>query len=166
MAYDRNLRSLKGGTLTIKDGASASVEVDGDEGGVDFAIPRSARPVRHRGVLQGWAAQPEEPITGSIKLKYSTFYSDTGDSETVTPYEALTQSGEASGYTTVNAIDDGVYTVNLELLIANPKTGKKTEKITLGNVFCSNVNFSEGEESDELSFDFAAMTFTPSRVAA
>lgn len=167
MSFDTKPRSLKHGTLTIEDGAGspASVEVDGEEGGLSFAVPRSARIVRHRGVMQGWASQPEEPITGSIALKYSTFYSDTADSETVTPYEALTQEGAAAGYTTVNTIDDSVYTVNLPIEIANPITGKKKEKITLGNVHVSNVTFGEGDEVNDLSFDFEAASIEIERLA-
>ena len=164
MLFDMNPRSLKHGTVTITDLTPTSVVVDGEEGGVQFQIPRSARAVKHRGTIQGWASQPDEPISGSLSLGYGTFYSDTGDSETATPYEALTQSGEAAAYLTVNTIDDSVYSVDLVLEIANPITGKKKEKITLANVRVSNVNFAEGEESNELSFDFEAVSISIERL--
>lgn len=150
MAYDAKERNLKDGKITLKDNGANTVEAVLDNGGLKWTErPRQSKMVFDRGTKDHWRAGAEGVVDVAFEMSFTTLMSDTGASETETPYEALTQSGEASAWATKSGTD--AYAIDLEFEIANPASGGKKETVTFSQFVVDEISVSEGEDGDTLS---------------
>jgi hypothetical protein len=165
-AYDAKERNLKDGKITIKDNASETCELVLDNGGLKFTErPREHKMVNDRGTKDHWRDGAESPVDVSFEMSYSTLMSDTGASETVTPHEALTNSGAANGVWATKSGTD-TWALDLEFEVANPVSGGKKEVITFSQFVVDSIDLAEGDDGDTLSVSGRAKSFSVAREAA
>lgn len=79
MAYGTSLaRTIKNGTLTLKNSAAASVTVTFMDGGLRGGIKAvDAQPIRHRGTIQHYILGDDMELEGSLTLNLVEIYGTT-----------------------------------------------------------------------------------------
>ena len=160
-------RNLRDGQLVIKDGGQSpqSVTVALDDGDLEWVETRTPVGVKDRGTLSHLRNGDQVPVFGRFTARFREFVT-TGSGGDVSPYEALTQSGEASDWESTNADGGGVYTVELELTIANPQSGGSAERVTFSKVALERITFRQGDPYDALAVRFQDFEVTPTIVKA
>jgi len=166
MAYDPVQRNLKDGTLVISDDDSNSVTVINDNGGLSYTENATAIRRTDRGAAAGFREPPAQFVEVEFSMEYSTMISDTGASETPTPYEALKQKGNAAAWVSTRLASDDSYCVDLAFTVANPVSGGKNELHTFTDFHADEVEFAEGEEANTLRVRGTAMSVAVTRPAA
>jgi len=165
MADTKVTKNLRDGVLTVTDGASASVVVYLDEGDLSFTRTSEFVQVLDRGALSHTRKGNEVPVPVSFSVKFVGFQQDVGGA--ISLYEALTQTGGASGWTSDsedgqgNAFD-GVYSVILTFVINDGKASAAAQDTLAFAMFhTESIDFSEGDDYDTLSVSGFAFETTP-----
>lgn len=125
---------LKHATITLEDGNSHSTECKIGSGNITFDPKRNIIYDLDKGLLDTTREGDEVPMDVSLDIKWEYIESDGG--EPVTPYEAITQTGAASAWTSSDTADPcGPYAVNIIITYAPPCSAltNMNEVITLGN---------------------------------
>lgn len=159
-------KNLRDGVITIYDGTSYTpneLEVIIEEGNLTFKEEKTVVEVKDRGALSHLRPGEEISVKGSFSIKFRQFLQQEGATDP-SVYEALTKTGGASAWVSTNTDGGGVYTVGIRFEIATPTSGEKAEKITFDPVFIPGIDFKEGDESNELSFEFTAFQTKPTKV--
>lgn len=144
MATARNLRD---GIIKIADaggtGGANVVTVDLEDGDLAWTEHYPATFISDRGVLDHARQANETPL----EISFSMIFQSLSKHAATTPYDALTQTGGASGW--VSDLS-GVYAVIVEFTVDDP-TGGADEVITFTEVVPEEVSFQEGDPYDRLS---------------
>ncbi len=143
-------KNIRDGVLKIQDGDSNEIEVKLVDSGLSFTTHDNKVHVLDRGVLDHMRPGDEQAVDVNLNLKFTQFISH-DDGEDVTPYEAITNTGNAADWVSTN--DDGgdVYTVTLEFTISNPDSTKQDEVITFAKcAFETPADFGEGADYSTL----------------
>lgn len=127
---------LRDATFKIQDGTSGtpnSITVKIGEGSITWSEGRNVEYSLNRGRLDEVREGDEMPMDVSFEFIWSRLYSD-GESDPVTPYEALTQTGEAAEAWVSSDTDDcRPYAVTLIVEIDQACGANKKETITFPN---------------------------------
>lgn len=155
------VRDLKDGTIKVADnggtGGANVITVDVEEGNLEWTESEPVNFISDRGTLDHARSAAEEPVEGSFSVMFQTF--QTEDAPTL--YEALTQTGDATGWTSAFASTDA-YGVVIEFSISDPAGAGNSETVTFDPVAVEERSFSEGSPSNELSFSFRGLFTAPS----
>jgi hypothetical protein len=149
-------RNLRDGELKIKDGGSEEITVALDEGDLTISETQNLINVLDRGTLDHRRQGDEAPVAVSVTLKFVEYIGGSG--QPATPYEALKQIGNASGW--VSTSNSDVYAVDLEFTIDDPDGGDD-EKISLNDFAFESIEFAEGDEYNTLTVDGTAFVTGP-----
>ena len=154
------VKNLRDGTLKIADaggtGGGNSVTVDVEEGDFSYTErPTPAHIILDRGVLDHARLAAEEPVDWSFTMKYQSHTLHVSPS----PYDALTQTGGSSGWTSDEPNSD-VYAVILELTMTDP-AGGSAEVLTFARCIVEEIQFSEGDTHNVLSASGRAVITAP-----
>lgn len=151
MALTYNLRD---GVLVIKDnaGTAATLAVSLMDGTLKFSVKRDVKIIRARGLLDHLRLGDEQIMPVSFDFKYTELLG-----AAVTPYEFLTGTGGASGYTytaetgaNYDLVDAGdVKVVQLFFTVSHLPSG--SEIIELPNFVYEDISFSEGDDFNLIS---------------
>lgn len=156
MGVTRNLRD--GQLIIADDGGTAGMDkvtVDLEEGDLSYTERKPVTIVTDRGVLDHARLAPEEPVELSFTMKFQSF----SVHDTITPYDALTQTGGASAWGSDEPNSD-VYAVILEFTIDDPANG--TDEVLTFARFCpEEIVFTEGEEYNTLRCSGRAVITAP-----
>lgn len=152
-------RNLRHATIVLTDGTPVTpktITLFGEAGDLTWTTQLAdTKIVRDRGEI--WHAAPGDavPITGRFTIQFTEFIKQAADTD-VTAYEFLTRTGGAAAYVKKNSgIDD--WNIEVKVTIANAQMVPATDKdeiITFGKFIPQNVEFSEGDDANTLSFDF------------
>jgi hypothetical protein len=165
--YDTISRNLSDGQLTIKDGSTPTIEVvvAVEEGDLNIVIHRDRKVIMNRGTLD----QVREGVDVPVDISWSMIFTEflTSGTTTLTPYEILTQLGNAAAggdNSTAGTRADSAeaYCVDLSFLITNPDSAGTNETILLSDFFMEEINFQEGDDYSTLSVSGRAMITEPS----
>lgn len=152
------VRSLRDATIKIADasgtGGANVITVDLEDGGISYTEKTPVNIIKDRGVLDHARLAEEEPVEGQITMKFQSFSTHAS----TTPYDAVTGTGGASGWTSDESTD--VYAVIIEVTIVDP-AGGASETITFERVCVEDKEFTEGDPYDTLSFSFRAVQTAP-----
>jgi hypothetical protein len=159
-------KNLRDASVVIKDGSSPpnKVILACEEGDLSFSVQDAVRRIMDRGALAHLRAGDEQPIEGSMTLKFREFYDQAA---AVTPYAAIQKVDQAAAWLTTLASASGgdeVYCVDMDITINDAITANDNEMITLTKLHAENIEFSEGDEYDTLRFTFVAWITTPTVV--
>jgi len=147
----QTVRTIKNGTLKIKD-ASSEITCTFMDGGLSGQMKnRSIDIIRHRGAIQQFIEVDDEPLELSFSMHLQEFYGDastTGESATLaflTPFEAAFGSNNdvhtiTSTETTLTGEPD---VLTLELTINDP-AGNGTEVLTFAKCIFPTIQMEEG----------------------
>ncbi len=149
------VRNLRDGVIKIQvadDGTSSAgeVEVTLEEGNLSWAERRPVAMISDRGTLDHARRTPQDELVEvSFTMMFQTFQDP--NSASVTPYEALTQSGAAAAWVSQNFAQSDAYSVNLEFTIDDPEGGTD-EEINFDYFHPTTpAEFTEGEEFSTLT---------------
>ncbi len=155
------VRSLKDAVLTITDGASASIIVTLDNGDLSWTESQPINVISDRGVLDHARKANEVPVTVSFSAQFAGSVAGNSDSATVSLYEMLTKTGDASGYTSDEPNSD-TWAMVLGFAITDPDTGTAAnETITFPRWHCEELTITEGDPSDTIAASGQAMVTAP-----
>lgn len=136
------IKSLRDGTLTILDGTGTpnETEIVVAEGDLSIKETHNVVPILNRGALHEIKVGDEAPVEVSFSMKFHGFQvADSG----VNPYEALTHTGGASGYTSTRATTQVVCN-DLRFELAGVG-GTTEETVTLSDFYVQDIEFTEGD---------------------
>ena len=159
------VKKFQDAVLKIADGGGTGgsnvITMALSAGGLRYTTSTPKTVHKDRGSLSSGHARnaEEEPMEWSIEAEFRGYESTAGTAAEITPYEALTQTGEASGWVSDEPNSD-VYGVILELTITDPGDST-TEVVTIERAFTETEDFAEAEEGDTLSFSGRAMVVRP-----
>lgn len=145
MAYSTATRSLRDGSLTLKDGSAtpktvSSVCMDGD---LTWTIKQNHTPDECRGVNVGWRKGKKEPCEFSFTLKAAQLAQKTiASGDPACAYELLTN--RASYFTTTSSGSGGVFTIDMVFTIASPE-GTSDETVTFEDCVLDTIVYAEGD---------------------
>ena len=150
-------RSLKDGTITLLDGAAtpASVTVDVEDGDLSWTERTPVDIVVDRGVLAHARASNEQPV----EIAFSMIFQSLSTHATLTPYDALKNSGGASAWTSDEPNSDA-WAVTLQFVIGDP-AGGASETITFARFCPEEIVFQEGTPYDTLRVSGRAVITAP-----
>jgi hypothetical protein len=160
--YDKIVRNLTDGALTIRDGTASpnTVTVDIDEGDVAITVHKERRIITHRGTIHHIRPGNQVPVDVAFTMQFSEFETAT----TCTPFEILTKTNNASAYlgTRSNGVVDGAedYTTLLLFSITDPGGGA-AEVITIDHFAVEEISFNEGEDYSTLAVSGRALITIP-----
>lgn len=121
-------KSLQNTVLSIKDGASASIDVKNGDGTISWTEKHPMKYVKNRDRLDTVRVGPQEPMEINFSAIYEFLTGDTADPANV--YEALTRTGRASAWVSTDSDTCAPYCVNLVLVYTPPCSSVKSERIT------------------------------------
>lgn len=149
-----NTRNLRDGVITLYDKAQANnCVVALDEGDLAWSQTQNVIEVLDRGVLDHIRKGDESAMDLSFTLKYQNLQADG-----VTPYEAITQTSGASGWTSTRAED--VYCISLSFAVLN--TSDVTEEtVSFRDVYYTDISFAEGDEFSTLAITGRSFRTSP-----
>lgn len=154
-------RSLKDGTIKVADssgtGGANVMTVDVEEGDLQFTERHPANFILDRGVLDHARKANEEPVELSFSVRFQTFLTE----DAPTLYEALTQTGDASGWTSAFSSTD-LYGVQIEFAIADPAGAGNNETLTFDKFAPEEISFQEGDPHNTLQVSGRALITAPS----
>lgn len=157
------VKNLRDGTIKIADSGGTAgtnvITVDVEEGDLSWTEANPVDMISDRGTLDHARQGNDEPVEGSLSIQYQ--YHLDPNSATVTPYEAVTQQGEASAWVSAASNSGDAYAVVLEFTMTDP-AGATSEVVTFGEVYVENIEFSEGSPSNTLTFNFRGLETRPS----
>lgn len=157
-------RNMRDGQILIKDGASASITLDTDEGDFNIEWGSEPRVIKQRGALGHLRAGDEVPLKWSFKVKVSKLRADEstlgGTDSVPTVIDAFEKKGPAAAWTTTGASGEP-HQVKLVFKIANPVSAGRREVITLDKSRASSWKFAEGDEYDTLEASGISMITEP-----
>jgi len=163
---NRGTRNLRDGELYIYDGSGGlnGVTLALDMGDLSWEQTRmdgrGAVNVSDRGSLSHLRPGVKVPVRLAFSVKYVECYKQAGDL-ICTAYEAIHREGCAAAWVTTNTDNGTVYTVDMDFTItAPPGSGEDDERIRFQRVH-GDVNFSEGDEYNVLSFEGEAFMAAP-----
>lgn len=152
-------RNLRDGTLKIADaggtGGANVITVDLEEGDLSWTERKPRTIVTDRGVLDHARLAAEEPVEVSFTMKFQSF----SVHDTITPYDALTQSGGAAAWVN-DETDSDAFGCILEFTIDDPANGTD-EVVTFARFHAEEFPFAEGEEYNTLAVSGRAVITTP-----
>lgn len=155
------VRSLKDGTIKVSDtsgtGGSNTITVSVEEGDLSYTETNPANFIMDRGVLDHARKANEEPVDLSFSVRFQSFIADASP----TLYEALTQTGDATGWTSAFSSTD-YYGVIIDFEITDPSSGSVGETLTFDPFAPEEISFSEGDPHDDLSVSGRALITSPS----
>ena len=160
---DKETRNLRHATIVLSDGTPVTpntITLFGEVGDTTWTTVLAAtKIIRDRGEI--WHAAPGDtaPVTGRFSVQFVEFLKQTGDTD-VTVYEFLTRTGGAAAFVKKNGnITD--WNVEMKITIDAIRATDKAEIITFGCMIPQNVEFSEGEDTNTLAFDFMDFELKP-----
>lgn len=155
MAGKDVVRNLRDGTLKIADasgtGGGNVITVALEDGDLRWRETVNHDFILDRAVLDHARLAIDTPLEGSFTLKFTTFLDP--NSATITPYEAMTQQGSASGWTSDQTQGGDGYAVILEFTINDP-SGGTDEVVTFAEVYVEVLEHAEGAPNSSLSATF------------
>jgi len=133
---------LKNATLTIRDGVSTSVNVKIGEGNISWSEKRNLEYKLDKGNLDSVRLGDEAPMEVNFDFRWEFITSIAGTA--ITPYDALTQKGNASSWVSTGK-ECEPYAVEL-LIIHSPAcvgTGSstQTEIIIITDFIAESIDF-------------------------
>lgn len=141
---------LKDATIKILDGTTTTpneITVKLGDGNLTYSVRRNMEYILDRGNLDGVREGDEEPVEISLDAVWEFITASSGGTPTIE--DALTQSGEASGWASTGADSCEPYAVDLEIEY-DPSNCSATEKET--------ITFSEFRY-EQIDHDLRAGTF-------
>ena len=155
-------KNLRDGTIRILDGSTPPkvCEVVCDDGNLKFTITGpQAKEILDRGVLSHLRPGDEVPLDWSFGVKFRDFISQRAG--TVSPYEVLLHVGAADAWVSTNDDGGGVFTLDLEFLIATPTDGERGQAVVIRKCYNIKSEFAEAGENDTLAFSGKAFVTAP-----
>lgn len=151
-------KNLRDATVSLIDGSSPPLKcvLVSEEGDASWTEQDNIIQVKDRGSLSHMREGDEEPVEGSMTLKFIEFLATTGASMDPTPYSVL--KGNSSFVSTAGAGEP--FAVDLDMVIVDPSAADN-ERIRLSKLHATQVEFSEGDEYNTLSFEFTAYVTEP-----
>lgn len=153
------VRSLRDGTIKIADsggtGGSNVVTIDVEEGDLNYTERVPVNIISDRGTLDHARLANEEPVEMSFSMRYQSHSTHA----TITPYDALKQSGGAAAWVSDEPSSD-VYAVIVEFTIADP-AGGAAEVLTFARFCPEEISFAEGDPHNTLSVNGRAVITEP-----
>jgi len=149
-------RTIRDGTLTIKDGTGTPLEVTValEEGDLSWTARTPANIINDRGVIDHARKAPDEPM----EVSFSCIFQSLSKHASTTPYDALTRTGGASAWVNVLA-DTDVWAVDLEFVIVDPGGGSET--LTFSNFIPEEKSFQEGDPHNTISYSGRCVALAP-----
>ena len=134
---------LKDATVTISDGAAASVVASVGDGNVQWTEKRNVDYILDKGLIDEVREGDQEPVDVSMQFNFElvTAYSTSH----VTVEEAISQTGNASGWTSSDADACRPYAVDIGIVL-NPAAAACTgyKSITLADYRWEQLDFDIG----------------------
>lgn len=156
------VRNLRDATIKIADasgtGGANVITVDLEDGGIRWTERNPVDFISDRGTLDHARQGDDEPLEGSLSMKFQTFQDP--NSATETPYEAVTQTGAASGWTSDASSGGDAYAFIMEITITDPNSGS-SETITITECYAEDIEFAEGSPFSTLNFNWRALLTRP-----
>lgn len=153
-------RNLRDGTLKVADasgtGGANLVTVSLEEGDVSWRERHPSEIIKDRGVLDHARKGEDEPV----EMSFSVIFQSLSTHAATTLYDALTQTGGASAWSSDEPSSD-VYAVILEFTISDP-AGGSDEVITFARFLPEDIDFQEGMPANRLSVSGRAVITAPS----
>ena len=163
---NRATRNLRDGEIMLRDASDPVNYVIAalDEGDISWEQTRpqgrNAINVLDRGNLSHMRPGDEAPVTLTFTLKYVEARKQTGNT-VCTVYEAIVHAMCAAAWVSTNNDNGGVYTLDAFFEITAPQgSGEESEQIIFRKLH-GDVNFTEGDEYNTLTFDGEAFMSTP-----
>ncbi len=145
--YSSATRSLRNGSLTIKDGSGTPKTVTDPcmDGDLTWTIANNNTVDYCRGVATGWRKGNKEPCKISFTLKMASLLGKTANSaDPYTAYEILTNQGSA--FTSTVAGAGGVYALDLVFTLASPDSANDyDETVTFTDMVIDSCVQAEGD---------------------
>lgn len=139
-------RNLRDGQIDLRvddngGGSEGSVTVTLEEGDLAWRQRRPAQIVMDRGELDHARKAPSE----AVELSFSMWYQDLVAHDSPTPYEVLTNTGDASAWLTQES-DSDVWAVDVKFTASDP-SGGSSEVLSFDRFVVEDIDFEEGEPS-------------------
>ena len=123
---------IKNATITMKDGASHSLEVKVGEGNVTFTEHKARKYELDKGNLDTVRNDDQAPVDVSLEFSWEFLTADTGNPPT--PVDALKRRGEASDWISSSSDACEPYAIDIEILNKSEcDDGTKSELILLAD---------------------------------
>ena len=153
------VKSLRDGTIVISDeggsGGADTVTVDVEEGDLSFTEAAPVNIILDRGVLDHARLANQVPVELRFTMKYQSHTLHVSPS----PYDALTQTGGASSWTSDEPNSD-VYAVIIEFTMTDP-AGGSAEVLTFVRFFPETIEFTEGDPNNVMTVSGRALITRP-----
>ena len=168
MAYSTAVRTLRDGSIKIKDGAMTPkvCTVVCDDGNLQWTERVDIREQRCRGTLYGTRRGDDQPIQLRCTFKWQQLIqASLSSANPITPYEMLNDIG--GSFTSTDTNHD--YVLLWEFTVVDPKNGALCdEKIAFSKVAKEEITCAEGDEYNRIDFsgrDYGGIIPTITRVA-
>lgn len=171
-----NTRNLTHGSLSLKDGQTApnTLAISLDSGDLSFTRSRSHVTVLNRGDLDHQSRGKATPCQVNFSIPFTEY-----GSRTTQAVVAASAGGAVTGYsvkdfllntgallTSGNGRTD-VFSTDLTFVVANPAaSGDEAETLVFTDFVCDDVSFSEGEETNMVTFSGTALVEEPTSARA
>lgn len=152
MAYTAATRSLRDGSLVIKDGSGSpkTCTVVCDDGDLRWTSPQEWRRVLCRGTFSHRRPGDDVAKELSFTMKWMQLLGYTANSsDPITPYEII--ENVESLFTST---ESSSYALSYEFTVAdpNPASPSAAEKVVFADVWKTNLECAEGDEYNTLAF--------------
>lgn len=150
------VRTIRDGTIVVKDGASLTATATCD-GELSWKESHPLVEITDRGQVDHLRPGTETGMDVSFNIKVQHIYYA---ATTCSIYNILTKTGTAASATSTNSASD-VYTVDVEVTITDP-AGGSSEVVTFEDCAVTSIDFSEAEDGDRIVFTLKSMNTQPS----
>ena len=156
-------KNLRDGQIRIADaggtGGGNVITLNLEDGDLAWTEQNPVDMISDRGTLDHARQGNDVPLEGT----FSVIYQDHLDpnSATITPYEALTQQGSASGWGSDASAGGDDYAVIMEFTMVDP-AGSTSEVVTFAEVYIVSIAFAEGQPFNTLLVTFTGLETRPS----
>jgi hypothetical protein len=158
MAYSTAIRTLRDGSLALKDNDNNTCTVVCDEGDLNWREQQEVKVQKCRGQTTGARTGDEIPCELNCTFKWANLIAYTEDSsDPIQPYEIIDNVGSA-----FTSWDTGYFCLKWEFSVASPDgVAAKGEKITFNKVWKTSLDCREGDEANTVAFSGMSLDPTP-----
>ncbi|TXH49191.1 MAG: hypothetical protein E6Q97_23190 [Desulfurellales bacterium] len=166
MPYSTVIRTLRDGSVQIKDGSSPvkTCTIACDEGDLNWREQNDVKVIKCRGVLTGVRQGDKVPCELNLTMKWAMLVAfDENSSNPIMPYEMINNVG--SNFTST---ESGAYCLQWVFTVAAPSgvAAANGEIITFNDVWKTSLDCREGDEANTLAFSGMMLNEAPTITSA
>lgn len=158
-----SVRNFRQGCLLVRDGSGVANEliITAAEGDLNFKETDTTFVVKNRGKIAGRSQGDEDQMTVSFTIKFEQWSFLSGESDGVSPRDAL--KGEYGASDWVSTAPCGPYSVDLIYQIEDVCGTGGIEELTFPRFHADTVTFDEGDEFNTLKVEGTCLASKPIR---